>query len=103
MPFSHTVSFGPSFSTTRVAISTRGKISHSGGVYAARTAITDGFPPFPHQPLPRTSALREITAMIRPDVTPDAPVEGQPAIGFIGMGAMGNLYAKQLSAAGWKK
>lgn len=41
--------------------------------------------------------------MIRPDVTPDVPVEDQPAIGLIGMGAMGNMYAKYLSAAGWKK
>jgi prephenate dehydrogenase (NADP+) len=41
--------------------------------------------------------------MIRPDVTPDAPVDEQPTIGLIGMGAMGKLYAKCLSAAGWKK
>ncbi|KAJ3552036.1 hypothetical protein NM688_g4367 [Phlebia brevispora] len=41
--------------------------------------------------------------MIRPDITPDAPVEEQPAIGLIGMGAMGNMYAKCLSQAGWKK
>ena len=41
--------------------------------------------------------------MVRPDVTPDAPIDEQPAIGLIGMGAMGNLYAKCLSAAGWKK
>ncbi|KAH9988116.1 putative TYR1-prephenate dehydrogenase [Russula compacta] len=41
--------------------------------------------------------------MIRPDVTPDAPVDEQPTIGLIGMGAMGKLYAKYLSAGGWKK
>ncbi|KAI0039117.1 prephenate dehydrogenase [Auriscalpium vulgare] len=41
--------------------------------------------------------------MIRPDVTPDAPVDEQPTIGLIGMGAMGKLYARNLSAAGWKK
>jgi hypothetical protein len=41
--------------------------------------------------------------MIRPDVTPDAPVDDQPTIGLIGMGAMGKLYANSLSAAGWKK
>ena len=41
--------------------------------------------------------------MIRPDVTPDSPVDEQPTIGLIGMGAMGKLYANSLSAAGWKK
>ncbi|OCH93825.1 Prephenate dehydrogenase [Obba rivulosa] len=41
--------------------------------------------------------------MVRPDATPDAPVEEQPAIGLIGMGAMGSMYAKYFSAAGWKK
>lgn len=40
---------------------------------------------------------------IRPDVTPNDPVEEQPAIGLIGMGGMGMMYAKYLSAAGWKK
>ena len=37
------------------------------------------------------------------NVTPQDPVEDQPAIGLIGMGGMGNMYAKYLSAAGWKK
>jgi len=41
--------------------------------------------------------------MIRSDVTPDAPIDEQPTIGLIGMGAMGRMYAKYLSAAGWKK
>lgn len=41
--------------------------------------------------------------MISPDVSPDAPLEEQPAIGLIGMGAMGSMYAKYLAAAGWKK
>ena len=41
--------------------------------------------------------------MIRADVTPNAPVEEQPVIGLIGMGAMGNMYAKYLSEAGWQK
>lgn len=41
--------------------------------------------------------------MISPDVTPDAPLEAQPTLGLIGMGAMGSMYAKFLSAAGWKK
>ncbi len=40
---------------------------------------------------------------IRPDVTPESPVDEQPAIGLIGMGAMGNMYARLLSQAGWKK
>jgi prephenate dehydrogenase (NADP+) len=41
--------------------------------------------------------------MIRPDVTPDHPVDEQPIIGLIGMGAMGAMYARYLSNAGWKK
>jgi hypothetical protein len=43
------------------------------------------------------------STMVRPDVTPDAPVDEQPTIGLIGMGAMGKLYANCLSAAGWKR
>ena len=39
----------------------------------------------------------------KPDVTPAAPEDEQPAIGLIGMGAMGGLYARILSEAGWKK
>lgn len=45
----------------------------------------------------------QIDTMIRPDVTPDSPLAEQPTIGLIGMGAMGNMYAKYLSEAGWKK
>jgi prephenate dehydrogenase (NADP+) len=41
--------------------------------------------------------------MQRPDVTPDLPIADQPTIGLIGMGAMGRMYAKHLSDAGWKK
>ncbi|KAL4244874.1 Prephenate dehydrogenase [NADP(+)] [Abortiporus biennis] len=41
--------------------------------------------------------------MVRPDVTPNDPIEDQPAIGLIGMGGMGTMYAKYLSEAGWKK
>ena len=37
------------------------------------------------------------------DVTPQSPIEEQPVIGLIGMGAMGTLYADQLADAGWKK
>jgi prephenate dehydrogenase len=37
------------------------------------------------------------------DVSPDSPLEEQPTIGLIGMGAMGRMYAKYLSEAGWKK
>jgi len=36
-------------------------------------------------------------------VTPDRPLSEQPAIGLIGMGAMGTMYANRLSSAGWKK
>ncbi|TBU50278.1 Prephenate dehydrogenase [Dichomitus squalens] len=41
--------------------------------------------------------------LVRPDVTPDSPIEEQPSIGLIGMGAMGNMYARCFSEAGWKK
>ena len=41
--------------------------------------------------------------MIRPDVTPQDPIDEQPAIGLIGMGGMGTMYAKSLASAGWKK
>ena len=37
------------------------------------------------------------------DVSPNHPLEQQPTIGLIGMGAMGTMYAKHLSDAGWKK
>ena len=37
------------------------------------------------------------------DVTPRSPIEEQPIIGLIGMGAMGTMYAEQLVDAGWKK
>ncbi|KAE9400592.1 putative TYR1-prephenate dehydrogenase [Gymnopus androsaceus JB14] len=35
--------------------------------------------------------------------SPDDPYEEQPTLGLIGMGAMGKMYAKYLSKAGWKK
>lgn len=41
--------------------------------------------------------------MVKSNVYPQDPIEDQPAIGLIGMGGMGNMYAKYLSAAGWKK
>ncbi|ELU44258.1 prephenate dehydrogenase [Rhizoctonia solani AG-1 IA] len=41
------------------------------------------------------------TPNMRFDATPDAPIEDQPVIGIIGMGEMGKMYAKVLSAAGW--
>jgi prephenate dehydrogenase (NADP+) len=41
--------------------------------------------------------------MIPIDVTPNHPIQEQPTIGLIGMGAMGAMYAKLLSNAGWKK
>ncbi|KAJ7172165.1 hypothetical protein C8R46DRAFT_992181 [Mycena filopes] len=37
------------------------------------------------------------------DVSPASPIDDQPTIGLIGMGAMGRMYAKYLSKAGWKK
>ncbi|KAL0577506.1 prephenate dehydrogenase (NADP(+)) [Marasmius crinis-equi] len=36
-------------------------------------------------------------------VSPNDPVETQPTLGLIGMGAMGKMYANLLSKAGWKK
>ncbi|KAJ7709536.1 prephenate dehydrogenase [Mycena rosella] len=42
-------------------------------------------------------------ASLRDDISPATPVEDQPTIGLIGMGAMGRMYAKYLSKAGWKK
>ncbi|KAH9952021.1 Prephenate dehydrogenase [Amylocystis lapponica] len=41
--------------------------------------------------------------MFSTEVTPDLPLEQQPAIGIIGMGSMGGMYARYLSAAGWKR
>ncbi|KAJ7612178.1 prephenate dehydrogenase [Roridomyces roridus] len=38
-----------------------------------------------------------------PHVSPESPAKMQPIIGLIGMGAMGRIYAKYLSQAGWKK
>lgn len=40
---------------------------------------------------------------VDPNITPDAPEHAQPIIGLIGMGAMGRMYAKLFSQAGWKK
>ncbi|KAJ6498460.1 prephenate dehydrogenase [Mycena vitilis] len=37
------------------------------------------------------------------DVNPRSAVDVHPTIGLIGMGAMGRMYAKYLSQAGWKK
>lgn len=37
------------------------------------------------------------------NVTPASPIEEQPTIGLIGMGAMGRMYANYFSKAGWKK
>ncbi|KAF5378355.1 hypothetical protein D9615_008748 [Tricholomella constricta] len=41
--------------------------------------------------------------MIDPNVSPSSPRDAQPTIGLIGMGAMGRMYAKYLSEAGWQK
>ncbi|PPQ85426.1 hypothetical protein CVT25_006318 [Psilocybe cyanescens] len=37
------------------------------------------------------------------NVTPASPVDAQPTIGLIGMGAMGRMYARHLGDAGWSK
>jgi hypothetical protein len=41
--------------------------------------------------------------MFHPRVSPSFLQQDQPVIGIIGMGAMGNMYAKLFSAAGWKR
>jgi hypothetical protein len=41
--------------------------------------------------------------MVRTDISPNDPAEEHPTIGLIGMGAMGAMYARHLSKAGWKK
>ncbi|TFK52110.1 Prephenate dehydrogenase [Heliocybe sulcata] len=41
--------------------------------------------------------------MVDPNAIPESPVDEQPTIGLIGMGAMGRMYAKYLSDGGWKK
>ncbi|KAL0948742.1 hypothetical protein HGRIS_008875 [Hohenbuehelia grisea] len=41
--------------------------------------------------------------MFSPTLSPETPLMDQPTIGLIGMGAMGRMYAKYLSEAGWKK
>lgn len=41
--------------------------------------------------------------MVQPNVTPNSPIEDHPIIGLIGMGAMGRMYAKYLSEAGWER
>ncbi|KAG6808734.1 hypothetical protein H0H92_003059 [Tricholoma furcatifolium] len=41
--------------------------------------------------------------MIDPNCSPSSPRDAQPTIGLIGMGAMGRMYAKYLSEAGWLK
>ncbi|XP_006464028.1 hypothetical protein AGABI2DRAFT_226049 [Agaricus bisporus var. bisporus H97] len=45
----------------------------------------------------------ELPINVDPNVTPNAPEHDQPTIGLIGMGAMGRMYAKLFSQAGWKK
>ena len=40
---------------------------------------------------------------VLPDVSTSSPLSDQPTIGLIGMGAMGKMYAKRLSDAGWRK
>lgn len=37
------------------------------------------------------------------ELSPSSPIDEQPVIGIIGMGKMGHMYAKHLSAGGWKK
>jgi prephenate dehydrogenase (NADP+) len=40
---------------------------------------------------------------VEPNVSPDSPVEKQPVLGIIGMGAMGRMYANYLANSGWKR
>ncbi|KAI8989839.1 Prephenate dehydrogenase [Trametes punicea] len=59
----------------------------------------------PHQapPLRGEEGPSQRSMSIKSDVTPESPAEDHPAIGLIGMGAMGSMYASLLSKAGWKK
>ena len=41
--------------------------------------------------------------MVYPNASPKDPLDLQPTIGLIGMGAMGRMYANLFSKAGWKK
>lgn len=56
-----------------------------------------------HSPTSKKLAHPKIPMGIADDVTPQSPVEKQPIIGLIGMGAMGTMYAQQFVDAGWKK
>ncbi|EGN95329.1 hypothetical protein SERLA73DRAFT_187631 [Serpula lacrymans var. lacrymans S7.3] len=44
-----------------------------------------------------------INTMASTEITQNDPIQDQPTIGLIGMGAMGTMYTKYLSEAGWKK
>ncbi len=48
-------------------------------------------------------AYNAVPINVSPNVSPSLPLEGQPTIGLIGMGAMGKMYALALCRAGWKK
>ena len=61
------------------------------------------FPPLSELSLPDSQKIPKIVMAIPEDVTPRSPIEEQPIIGLIGMGAMGTMYAEQLVDAGWKK
>ncbi|KAF9462742.1 prephenate dehydrogenase [Collybia nuda] len=41
--------------------------------------------------------------MFDANISPSSPIDAQPTIGLIGMGAMGKMYARVLSEAGWGK
>lgn len=56
-----------------------------------------------HSPTSKKLTHPKIPMGITDDVTPQSPVEKQPIIGLIGMGAMGTMYAQQFVDAGWKK
>jgi len=40
---------------------------------------------------------------VAPEVFPSSLPEVQPTIGLIGMGAMGKMYARRFSEAGWSR
>lgn len=41
--------------------------------------------------------------MFDANISPSSQIDAQPTIGLIGMGAMGKMYARVLSEAGWGK
>ena len=87
------------FSVCRMSYSESSHISSRGLTPAGQRLGTDLHVP----PTYANHLIHAATMGVWPRVTPDMPAEAQPSIGLIGMGAMGSLYARSFSEAGWKK